>query len=400
MSMTIPSALQEGRNLWDRHARRDPLWAILSDADKKDGKWDVSRFFDAGVNEIESLWYELDSQGIVLGHGAALDFGCGVGRLTQALVPHFDRVTGVDISAHMQELATRVNRFPQVVSYVCNVAPDLEVFPDNTFDFIVSTIVLQHIRPDIALSYVREFCRVLKPRGLSVFQLPSHRRRHASRAPIAAPMPDAAYQASLNLAACPAAALLPGTEVTLEVSVSNVSAFEWSRQKFGVIAVGNHWLDGADGRMLARDDGRTSLPDTLRPGETCRLSLMIKLPADPGRYQCEIDLAHEGVALFQDKGSPGVRFAVRSGLEGEAATGASVPPAWTGRLAAPPEPAPIGGIDTGVDDPGEFPMYGVPLHSALALIDDQRATLVHIESDHSCGDDWVSYRYFVQKREG
>ncbi len=303
----------------------------------------------------------------------------------------------------MQELATRVNRFSQVVSYVRNVAPDLNVFPDNTFDFIVSNIVLQHIQPDIALSYVREFCRVLKPRGLSVFQLPSHRRRRASRAPIAAPMPDDAYRASLNLAAFPASALLPGTEVTLDVSVTNVSAFEWSRQKFGVIAVGNHWLDDADGRMRARDDGRTSLPGTLHPGETCRLSLMIKVPEvpeDPGRYQCEIDLAHEGVAWFRDKGSPGVRFAVRSGLEGDAAGSASVQPAWTATVDAPPEAAPIGGIDADVDDPGEFPMYGVPLHAVLALIADQGATLLHIESDHSCGDDWVSYRYFVQKRAG
>jgi SAM-dependent methyltransferase len=169
MSMTIPPALEESSDSWDRHARRDPLWAILSDSEKKGRKWDLSRFFEAGVNEIESLWYELDSQGIVVGRGAALDFGCGVGRLTQALAPHFDRVTGVDISACMQELATRVNRFSQIVSYVRNVAPDLKLFPDNTFDFIVSNIVLQHIRPDIALSYVTEFCRVLKPRGLSVF---------------------------------------------------------------------------------------------------------------------------------------------------------------------------------------------------------------------------------------
>src|SRR5437588_118672 len=107
--------LHESRDYWDRHARRDPLWAILSDTAKKDGKWDVARFFQTGVSEIASLLYELDAQGIFPSRGAALDFGCGVGRLTQALAPHFDRVVGVDVSSCMQELATRLNQFPQSV---------------------------------------------------------------------------------------------------------------------------------------------------------------------------------------------------------------------------------------------------------------------------------------------
>jgi len=49
-----------------------------------------------------------------------------------------------------------------------------------------------------------------------------------------------------------------------------------------------------------------------------------------------------------------------------------------------------------VGDPGEFPMYGVPLDTVVRLVTGQGATLVHVESDRSCGDDWVSYRYFVR----
>lgn len=40
----------------------------------------------------------------------ALDFGCGVGRLTQALAAHFDEVTGVDISPSMIKLAKKYSR--------------------------------------------------------------------------------------------------------------------------------------------------------------------------------------------------------------------------------------------------------------------------------------------------
>ena len=403
----ITPALEQGRDFWDRHARRDPLWAILSETEKRGGGWDVSRFFEVGVNEIGSLLYQLDSQGIEVGRGAALDFGCGVGRLTQALAPHFDRVVGVDISSSMQELATKVNRFPQTVSYICNQAADLKVLQSGSFDFVVSSIVLQHIRPDIAVSYVREFCRVLAPGGVGVFQLPSHHRRYVSRAPISSPMPDEAYRASLSTAGVPAAAVPPGTELTLDVSVTNQSAFEWARQRFGVIRVGNHWFDGTGDRMLARDDGRTSLPGTLRPGETCRLALTIKTPPDPGQYLCEVDLAHEGVVWFHDKGSAVVRFAVRNAVGRELDVGsrevqgspAHVPATPDAANDAPVAPiAAIAGVNTEVDNPGDFPMYGVPLDAVVHVIAEQGATLVHIENDHSAGDDWVSYRYFIRSR--
>ena len=41
-------------------------------------------------------------------------------------------------------------------------------------------------------------------------------------------------------------------------------------------------------------------------------------------------------------------------------------------------------------------MYGVPLHTVVRLIADCGATLLHIENDRSCGDDWMSYRYVVR----
>ena len=218
-------------------------------------------------------------------------------------------------------------------------------------------------------------------------------------------MPDEAYRASLSIAGVPAAAVRPGTELTLDVSVTNLSAFEWARQKFGVIRVGNHWFDDAGDRMLARDDGRTSLPGTLRPGETCRLPLTIKTPPDPGRYQCEIDLAHEGVSGSTTKAPrlPGSRFVMRSTRN--PTCGSSELQASRAQVPAPPDAASqgrvesiaaIAGINTEVDNPGDFPMHGVPLDAVVRLIAEQGATLLHIENDHSCGDDWVSYRYFIR----
>src|SRR5688500_6864333 len=164
----MKDTLESVRQFWDRHARRDPLRAILSHNAKRDGKWDTTRFFETGANEIAAMMCELDAQGIVPSRGAALDFGCGVGRLTQALGLHFGRVVGVAISPTMCDAATELNRFPTTVSYICNDAPDLRVLLDDTFDFIYSSIVLQHLQPELTVGYLREFFRVLASGGIMV----------------------------------------------------------------------------------------------------------------------------------------------------------------------------------------------------------------------------------------
>jgi len=397
------AVLESSRDYWDRHARRDPLWAVLSETAKRDGQWDAARFFQTGTREIDSLLYELDAQEFALRRGSALDFGCGVGRLTQALAPHFDRVVGVDVSPNMLDLAARFNRHPATVSYVSNQTTDLRIFDERSFDFIVSNIVLQHVPPEIARSYLHEFFRVLAPEGIAVFQLPSHHRRAEQRPldAMARPMPDEAYHASIAVAGMPRM-VRPLGEVTLQVEVTNIGSVDWIQRDYGALSIGDHWLDAAGLRMLARDDGRTRLPAALRAGETCRVALTIGAPSTPGEYQLEVDVAHEGVLWFHDRGSEVVRLAVRVG---ENEIGAGEPPAAS-RVEPPAHPAGAGdGVVQAsrvtdakmeVDDPGEFPMHGVPLDAVAALVAGHGATLLHIENDRSCGDDWVSYRYFAR----
>src|SRR5262252_7703433 len=87
---------------WELFARTDPLWAILMDPAKRNGKWDPQAFFDSGVREISTVLDYVEGQGLSVDFdGMALDFGCGVGRLSQALAARFRRVVGVDISAEM-----------------------------------------------------------------------------------------------------------------------------------------------------------------------------------------------------------------------------------------------------------------------------------------------------------
>ena len=70
----MSDTLESVRQFWDRHALRDPLWAILTYTAKRDGKWDTSRFFETGAHEIASILYELESLRIPFRTRSALDF--------------------------------------------------------------------------------------------------------------------------------------------------------------------------------------------------------------------------------------------------------------------------------------------------------------------------------------
>ena len=160
---------------WNELAELDPYWAILVAPGKRFGRWNSDEFFATGPPEAEALMNRADQLGHPHERRRALDFGCGLGRMTRALAGSFEEYVGVDISEKMIRGARELNGDVAGVSFVVNRAADLSIFDDGSFDLIYSTIVLQHV-PDrrTIKAYIAEFCRVLRPGGLAVFQLPSH----------------------------------------------------------------------------------------------------------------------------------------------------------------------------------------------------------------------------------
>jgi hypothetical protein len=136
----------------------------------------------------------------------------------------------------------------------------------------------------------------------------------------------------------------------------------------------------------------------LHPDESCRIALPIEAPAGPGDYFCEVDLAHEGVQWFGDKGSAVLRLPIRVGIAVQPATKA--PSGQVARHLAesaelPGElPAFLRG-DLQRPDPGDFPMFGVKQETVVDLILQNRGEVLLVEPDSSCGDEWISYRYYV-----
>lgn len=158
---------------WNILGKRDPMWAILVSDEKKNNKWKTEEFFNSGRMEIEELLSQISNLGVNIPKRQALDFGCGIGRLSQALGNHFESVKGVDIAESMIDQAKLHNKHGSKCEYILNTTEELAFFPSNLFDLIYSNITLQHIASKYSKNYIREFIRVLHPEGILVFQVPS-----------------------------------------------------------------------------------------------------------------------------------------------------------------------------------------------------------------------------------
>jgi SAM-dependent methyltransferase len=355
---------------WNEWGRRDPYWAIISRPDRRGNRWDLEEFLQTGIDEIDELLEWLRELHVTVRPGRALDFGCGVGRLTQALARTFAECDGVDIAPSMIERADTLNQFGDRCRYHVNDRDDLALFPDGVFDLVYSDIVLQHIAPQFSAGYVREFTRVLAPGGVVVFQLPSHLLAADEKGMRPQSIADDAFRAEI-VPADTALRIEAGAIEKIAVGVRNASTAPWPDDRF--VNLGNHWRR-ADGEVERLDDGRASMHQTVGPGETIDLTLEMQAPNETGDYLLELDLVIEGVTWFADRGSPTVTIPVQV-----------VP-----RTAAPPT----------ADEPivPVMEMHGIPRAEVEAMLRAHRLDIVLVqETDKAAG--WRDFWYVAVKRD-
>lgn len=103
----------------------------------------------------------------------ALDFACGKGRNVTNMFSlcEWKRIDGIDISVSNIE-HNRVVYRNQKSNWYLNNGIDVSDLNDNEYDFIMSTIALQHICVyDIRKSLITDLYRTLKPSGIFSFQM-------------------------------------------------------------------------------------------------------------------------------------------------------------------------------------------------------------------------------------
>jgi SAM-dependent methyltransferase len=152
----------------------DPYWGVLTHPEAKHGAWDRSAFLASGEEQIKRIMATGESLGLPRQSEAALDFGCGLGRLTRALSGRFATAYGVDISGPLIEQAQELNRDVENCRFRRLEGDGLSPFTSESIDLVCSLLVLQHQhRRSTVEAYIAEFVRVLRPGGLIVFQMPT-----------------------------------------------------------------------------------------------------------------------------------------------------------------------------------------------------------------------------------
>jgi len=151
---------------WEEVAAVAPEFAVLTDGRRGEA------FYDSGRETVHQILGDIARRGFST-RGLALDFGCGMGRLTLPLATRFERAIGVDHSPTMLRLARERARLVGCANVTFALSSG-DRFPDvasASADFALSLLVFQHMPSDDAVhANIRELQRCLVPGGLAWLQ--------------------------------------------------------------------------------------------------------------------------------------------------------------------------------------------------------------------------------------
>jgi SAM-dependent methyltransferase len=159
---------------WRLWGELDPYYAVLTDPRFRSPSIDGNRqdFFESGQAFVTHWLARIEAHFGRLPRGRALDFGCGVGRLTIPLSDNFGAVVGLDIAPAMLEEARR-NSAGRAIEYV--LSDDRLSRVDGSFDFVNSCIVLQHIPLARGMALLAQLLGRLRPGGGCLIHLSTRR---------------------------------------------------------------------------------------------------------------------------------------------------------------------------------------------------------------------------------
>jgi len=147
---------------WNNLARKNSHYYIYSNEGEN---IDAESFRRSGERDVQELVLDdvlLKAHLQPFKEKTMVEIGCGIGRLTEFLIPHFKRVYGFDISSEMIQQGKQ--RLPEAFL----ISTDGQSIPleNESVDFVFSFITFQHMpNKKIVKRNMSEIERVLKVGG-------------------------------------------------------------------------------------------------------------------------------------------------------------------------------------------------------------------------------------------
>ena len=163
---------------WIQWGEQDPYFGVLSSETFRENNVTLHRdeFFQSGEEEIKSVTDLLRRVYGDCERRVAIDFGCGVGRLTIPLSRRYAHVIGVDISPGMIAEAKRNCALFGARSVEFCSSLDKMVSLPPCADLAISRIVLQHIPPRVGMGLIGDLLACLLPGGLASLHVTTRRK--------------------------------------------------------------------------------------------------------------------------------------------------------------------------------------------------------------------------------
>jgi cyclopropane fatty-acyl-phospholipid synthase-like methyltransferase len=154
---------------WERLAREDAEFYIRTETTDYTAPGAMDEFFRSGEADVEQIMREV-APWLGERRDAALEIGCGVGRLTLPSARRFGRVVAVDIAPTMlRKLGENAARAG--LANVEGFTPDQPYWERGPVDLAYSRWVLQHIPEfEVIEEYIRRVAQALHPQGVAHLQ--------------------------------------------------------------------------------------------------------------------------------------------------------------------------------------------------------------------------------------
>lgn len=167
--------MSRAKETWEHLAVTDAYYAVATFDKFRRANLDTAAkedFFQTGSDHVDQIWNEIESGfGMCLQPHRALDYGCGVGRILIPLAERCEAVVGVDISPTMLD-ETRENCAERNITNIeLQTAADFYATENETYDFVHSYIVLQHIEPKIGNHVIRKMIEHLQSGGVGMLHV-------------------------------------------------------------------------------------------------------------------------------------------------------------------------------------------------------------------------------------